>query len=138
MNRKELKELARCRLREAIVLYKAECYDGAYYLAGYAVECGLKACIAKLTMRHDFPPKLKVVQNCYVHDLVGLVAAAKLQTQHQSELNSDPQFKVNWTVVKDWSEEKRYEKSNEVAARDLIQAIRARKHGVMQWIRRYW
>jgi hypothetical protein len=27
----------------------------AYYLAGYALECGLKACIAKLMNPDDFP-----------------------------------------------------------------------------------
>jgi hypothetical protein len=138
MNRKELKELAHRRMKETLVLLKAECYDGAYYLAGYAVECGLKACIAKLTMRHDFPPKVRTVQSCYSHDLPGLVTAAKLQVQHQAELDSDLDFKLNWYVVKDWTEESRYDRSTAAVAGDLIRAIRARKHGVMQWIRRYW
>jgi len=34
-------------------------FDGAYYLAGYAVECALKACIAKGTQRFEFPDKRK-------------------------------------------------------------------------------
>jgi HEPN domain-containing protein len=33
------------------VLLEAGLYAGAYYLAGYAVECALKACIAKKTAR---------------------------------------------------------------------------------------
>ncbi len=34
--------------------------DGAYYPAGYSVECGLKACIAKGVQRYDFPDKRSV------------------------------------------------------------------------------
>jgi len=37
-------------------------FDGAYYLAGYAVECAIKACIAKGTRRYEFPDKRKVLQ----------------------------------------------------------------------------
>jgi hypothetical protein len=138
MNRNELKELARRRLREAVVLFEAGCYDGAYYLAGYAVECGLKARIAKLTMRHHFPPKVKTVQSYYSHDLAGLVVAATLQTELEGELNADPDFLLNWTVVKGWSEESRYAQWTLTQAGDLIRAIRHRRHGVMRWIRRYW
>src|SRR5712692_7302814 len=60
MNRNDLRRLARIRLKEARVLLKAACYDGAYYLCGYAVECGLKACIAKATRRSEFPDLEKV------------------------------------------------------------------------------
>src|SRR5919106_3680906 len=37
--------------------------SGAYYLAGYAVECGLKACIAKQVRRHEFPDRTTVNQS---------------------------------------------------------------------------
>jgi hypothetical protein len=43
MNRNDLRRLARIRLKEARVLLQAKCFDGAYYLCGYAIECGLKA-----------------------------------------------------------------------------------------------
>ncbi len=55
MNRIDLQQLARARLREAEALLNAGEWSGAYYLAGYAVECGLKACIAKLTGLARFP-----------------------------------------------------------------------------------
>ena len=42
--------------------------DGAYYLAGYAIECALKACIAKATRRYDFPDRKKVDAS-HTHDL---------------------------------------------------------------------
>ena len=39
-------ELAETRRTEALCLLAANLFCGAYYLAGYAIECGLKACIA--------------------------------------------------------------------------------------------
>jgi hypothetical protein len=57
MNRRDLQTLAKIRLKEAQALARLRLYDGAYYLAGYAVECALKACIARRTSRYDFPDK---------------------------------------------------------------------------------
>jgi hypothetical protein len=48
MNRAELQRLAKERISDAKVLLAARHWSAAYYLAGYAVECALKACIAKL------------------------------------------------------------------------------------------
>lgn len=57
MSRRDLQTLANLRLREARVLLRAKEFNGAYYLSGYAVERGLKACIAKLVRKHDFYAK---------------------------------------------------------------------------------
>ena len=46
MNRADFQRLADVRIDEAGVLLAAGRWSGAYYLAGYAVECALKACIA--------------------------------------------------------------------------------------------
>jgi hypothetical protein len=54
MNRGEFQELAMIRLQDAKMLLDSECYDGAYYLTGYVIECALKACIAKKTKEFDF------------------------------------------------------------------------------------
>jgi len=62
LDRKDLQELSRVRLKEATALMQAGFFDGAYYLAGYAVECAIKACIAKGTRRYEFPDKRKVLQ----------------------------------------------------------------------------
>ena len=45
VDRKDLQELSKVRLKEATALLKLGLFDGAYYLAGYAVECALKACV---------------------------------------------------------------------------------------------
>jgi HEPN domain-containing protein len=60
LKRQDLRELALRRLKEAQVLFDGGCWAGAYYLAGYAVECALKACIAKGTERFEFPDQKRV------------------------------------------------------------------------------
>ena len=75
--RNDLRRLAWTRLKEARILLHNECWDGAYYLSGYAVECALKACIAKRTLRHEFPDK-RIVNDSYSHDLSFLMRTANL------------------------------------------------------------
>jgi hypothetical protein len=80
VNRRDFQLLSAVRLKEAKALLKARFPDGAYYLAGYSVECAHKACIAKSTNRHDFPDK-KRANESYTHNLTHLVLTAK-QEKH--------------------------------------------------------
>jgi HEPN domain-containing protein len=66
MNRADLQRLSRLRIQEARSLFKLKHYSGAYYLAGYSVECALKACLARDTPRFDFPDK-ELVLKSYTH-----------------------------------------------------------------------
>ena len=63
--RSDFRILSETRLEEARLLLKGRRHLGAYYLAGYAVECALKACIAKQRKRFEFPPKRKSVEQMY-------------------------------------------------------------------------
>jgi HEPN domain-containing protein len=137
MNRDDLKELALIKLEDARVLLENERYDGAYYLCGYVVECGLKACIAKQIKQYDFPDRNTVNQS-RTHDLEKLVGTADLGSDLAEEMKKDKQFKRNWVVVKDWSEESRYQRHGEQEARDLYSAITDKEGGVLQWIEQYW
>ncbi len=47
LDKKEVKKIARARLKDAEVLAASRRYEGAIYLCGYAVELGLKARICK-------------------------------------------------------------------------------------------
>jgi HEPN domain len=47
VKRNDLRALATLRLSEARLLLNHRHWDGTYYLAGYAVEIAIKACIAK-------------------------------------------------------------------------------------------
>ncbi len=45
MNRAELQQLSDERIEDARALLAAKRWPGAYYLAGYALECALKSCV---------------------------------------------------------------------------------------------
>ena len=137
MNRIQLQELAAVRARESELLLSAAAYDGAYYLVGYAVECGLKACIAKATREHDFPDR-KTVDDSYSHDLVQLVAVAGLSTELKEEQRRSAEFELNWTTTKDWSEKTRYERKSKQQAELLHKAVTDPEHGVFTWLQKHW
>ena len=137
MNRQDLQNLARIRIREARTLLKAGLPDGAYYLAGYSVECALKACIAKGTRRHDFPDK-KRVDAMYTHRLPELVRLAELEAERVARSARDPEFRKNWDLVQQWSEQSRYERHGAASSSALVGAVDNRTYGVLQWLRRHW
>ena len=110
--------------------------EGAYYLIGLAVECAVKACIAKNTKRHDFPPSQSAIKDIYTHNLVKLVGAAKLQAALDAERRRNVSFNNKWDVVKDWNINSRYAVRG-LNARDLYRAV-AGRNGVMQWLRQRW
>jgi hypothetical protein len=84
VDRSDLQALSRIRATEAKALLGLGLFDGAYYLAGYAVECALKACIAKGTRRFEFPDKRRV-DSSYTHDLELLMRLANLDESLQGE-----------------------------------------------------
>jgi len=134
VDRRDLQELSKVRLKEARALMGLGLYDGAYYLAGYAVECALKACIAKDTRRHQFPDK-KRVDLSHSHDLLQLIRVAGLEDEHRERVRSDPDFETNWEVARRWSEQSRYRRHSHESAQALLVAISDRRHGVITWIR---
>jgi hypothetical protein len=76
MNRADLQALANLHLRHGEALLNAQLFAGAYYISGYAVECGLKAAVAKLfryTADFEFPGSEKrgAVTTC--HSLLRLL-----------------------------------------------------------------
>lgn len=111
--------------------------DGAYYLAGYAVECALKACIARATKRYEFPDK-KSVEASHTHNLSHLIRVANLDLARLEEARRNPAFRNHWDLVQEWSEHSRYRRIDFVTAKSLVHAIGDRKQGVMVWIRRHW
>jgi len=137
LTRRTLIELAQMRQGEAKLLLKGRRYSGAYYLCGYAVECGLKACVAKQTHRHDFPDK-DTVLGSYTHSLTQLIGIAGLKPELDDETDRDKSFEQNWAIVKEWKENSRYQKHTRQDAEALYEATANDKHGVMQWIRRHW
>lgn len=138
MNRTDFQELAKVRLDEAKALLDQKRFDGAYYLAGYAVECGLKACIAKLTNQDDFPRDRRFVEKCYSHDFMDLLKASGLLPDWEKDTQADAALTTNWGIVEAWNESVRYERWGQAKAQALYEAISHPTQGVMQWIELRW
>ena len=137
LTRADLQRLARTRLADATALLKARRYSAAYYLAGYAVECALKACIARQTRQAEFPD-LGRVRESYTHDLLRLVSVAGLEAQRRREELIEPRFADSWRTVRDWSEQARYRQYDRSYAVALLAAITNPEYGVLQWVGRFW
>jgi hypothetical protein len=136
MNRNDLQRLANARIREAKILYKAGEYSGAYYLAGYAIECALKACFAKGVRRYDFPDR-KNAGKVFTHKLSELIVLANLNAELLSAIQASSKFSAGWELVSKWTEEGRYSTWTRDDAEAIIEAI-AEKEGVLPWIKRHW
>jgi hypothetical protein len=121
-----------------LLLFDNGLYSGAYYLAGHAVECALKACICRKTQAEDFPLDRGALENVYTHELSTLLKGAELTILHQTPVSTDPGFAVNWATAKDWSEESRYNVYSQTHARDLLQAISDPASGIMVWLQTNW
>jgi HEPN domain-containing protein len=137
VDRKDLQVLSRIRVREAKALLRVGLHDGAYYLAGYAVECALKACIAKGTQRHEFPDKKKV-EASHTHNLRDLARLANLEDSRLHLARSDSIFRSNWDIVESWSEQDRYRRQRPENAQALVEAVDDRRHGIIAWIKLHW
>lgn len=134
----EFRSLAEERLMEAKALLDLGRWDGAYYLAGYCVELALKVCIIKTLMATDAFPERNFSQSCYTHAVEALVRLSKLDGARKLATDADPELSTNWSLAKDWSEEKRYHRIDKAEAESLYSAIADEKHGVLQWIKTQW
>jgi hypothetical protein len=107
-------------------------------LAGYAIECAFKACIAELSRHHQFPLSPGRARDIYCHNFDKLVKAAVLVQAIEDARKADNTLRRYWNgVVKDWSEESRYyRKGDKKKAQSLIEAIADPDHGVLEALQR--
>lgn len=137
VHRDTWREISRVRVREAQTLLDAQEWSGAYYLAGYAVECGLKACLMKQFKASTMPDK-RFVNEAYSHDIESLVKLAGLKISLDKQIKMDATFSVYWATVKDWSEITRYQITAQNDAEDLVRAVSDRRRGIMKWVKSEW
>jgi HEPN domain-containing protein len=137
VNRAELQRLAKERISDAKVLLDARHWSGAYYMAGYAAECGLKACIAKLMKAEEFPDRA-FAEKCWTHNLPQLLGLAGLKPDLEAAMRADTDLADNWDAVKEWTESSRYARSTKADAEELFEALTERKHGVLPWVKQRW
>jgi hypothetical protein len=139
VNRIELQQLAEDRLLDAQALLAAGRWSGAYYLAGYAVECGLKACVFVRILNEGviFEEK-KFASSCWTHEIKELVPLAALSDVRGPDVAAYPILRKNWETAEKWSEVSRYQQKTQGDAEELYNAIADSANGVMQWIRARW
>lgn len=140
MNRTQWQQLAERCLVDAKTLLDNHRWSAAYYLAGYAVESGLKACVL---VRLAAAPEVifdnkKFSENCWTHKLVELMRLAGLEAARAADAAANPPFLNNWMIVQDWKETSRYQTMSHHLAKKLYNAIVNTSNGVMPWIRVRW
>lgn len=101
------RKLARQHLRDARALHKMKRYEGAAYLCGYAVEIALKVRTCKSLGWKDFPDKDHGgrYRSFMIHDLESLL----ILSGRDDKIRSTPGLAADWSHVKGWNPEMRYE-----------------------------
>lgn len=140
--RAEWQQLAEDRIldSQAHLVTEVGRWSAAYYLIGYAVECGLKSCVLVRVATH---PELiyqdrNFSNSAWTHDIESLLIAADLKTERDTDAAANRALYSNWQVVKQWNEKSRYEQRTQADARRMFDAVIDPKDGVMQWIRARW
>lgn len=121
MNKLKWQQLAERWLVDAKCLLDGRSWSAAYYLAGYAVECGLKACVlARVGARPEviFEDK-KFSEKCWTHSVLELVKQANLEPIRAADAVANPALGKNWLVVKDWNDTRRLDAHHDVRPDEL-------------------
>lgn len=116
IDKKEIKKIAKARLKDAEVLAASRRYDGAIYLCGYAVELGLKARICKTLKWPGYPSSNNEFQDFRsfkTHDLDVLLHLTGIEERVKTELLAE------WSAVAEWDPESRYNPIGNVSLADV-------------------
>lgn len=136
-SRAELQAAAEERLQDALSLATSGRHSGAFYLAGYAVECALKACIARRFPAEHLPPR--DAQKFYVHKLDDLLSNAGLAIALTSDSKANLGLARSWNVVRTWNVDSRYlSGSTQADTEAMLEAITNVNDGIMSWLRIRW
>lgn len=141
-SRAEWQALAEDRIldAQAHLVAGVDRWSAAYYLIGYAVECGLKSCVLARVAVHPeviYEDK-KFSSDAWTHDIERLLVLADIKNVRDNDANGNQLLRANWQVVKDWDEESRYLQKTQAEAQLLFAAVTDPNAGVMQWIRVRW
>lgn len=142
MTRADWQQVAEERLLAAQALLAARLWASAYYMAGYAVESGLKSCILVRVIANSEvlfqDGGNKFSADCWTHDIEKLVRLAGLESVRSVEIAANGTLGNYWGIVSQWTEKSRYQRKMQIEAEELYLAIADNADGVMQWIRARW
>jgi HEPN domain-containing protein len=139
----EFWDLAEVRLKDAEELLGIGRWACAYYVAGYAAECALKAFIVRDAERtgsvfEDKRLASQLLESFFIHDLEKLFKVANLEADFGIARGANRALDTYWQVVKGWKETSRYQQKGQPEAEALVQAINHDPDGVMKWLRDRW
>jgi HEPN domain-containing protein len=137
LSRTDLQSLAELKLSDSKLLLDNSSYSNAYYLAGYAIELGLKACVARQIRQDEIPDK-ELITRVYTHNFENLAGLAGLKADLKVRQDDDHKFQAYWGIVAEWSPDARYAIQDSLSAQLLWQAISDPDHGVLKWIKIHW
>lgn len=115
IEKKEIKKIARARLKDAEALVAARRYEGAIYLCGYAIELGLKARICRTLKWSGFPStnnEFKDYRSFRTHNLDVLLHLTGIEEKIKYELFAE------WSAVAEWDPASRYNPVGHVSSSD--------------------
>lgn len=105
LDQKDIRLLAKARLKDAQVLLRGKRYGGALYLCGYAIEFALKARICQ-TLRWSGYPETTTEFGGYTslrtHNLEVLLHLSGIEVKIKTKMLAE------WSVVNQWTPESRY------------------------------
>ena len=129
--------LAILRLEDARVLHAQNRFSGAYYLAGYAIECALKAVIAQ-SFRAAVIPEKRYVDRIFTHDLKALLELSGLRQSFEIDAKGSANLRSAWAIATAWNEASRYEVIDPFRAAEMMDAVGNENYGVLQWLMQRW
>ena len=149
-SRSDLHTLTKQRLDEATALLPLNFPDAAFYLAGYSIECALKAAVCKTLDQDDFyePDRSNkgtryYVQECIfrefkTHNYNDLLVLSGLSAKFEIARDTNLELYLAWGEVEKagWNEQYRYQlgtKSSQNVS-DFIAAVET----LIVWISNYW
>ena len=146
----DIKALAYQRIEEAKVLLNSGYSDGAFYLAGYAVELMLKWKICKLFgIDNLFSTDQKsssaigngvseLIRTFKTHDLLALLLYIGLKTKFDAEKSGNLNLlKVHSLVMTEWKESIRYMPCGHTETSDVesvLILLSDHQNGFLKWI----
>src|SRR5258705_11643426 len=98
--RDTLQRLANAKVEDARLLFENRRYSNSYYLYGYGIELGLKACIARQMIAETVPDKA-VLRGFLDHEIGKLKGLAGLSETRKKE-RVNPEFDIRWPIPSEW------------------------------------
>jgi len=126
MQKTEIEEIVKARLKDAEVLLGGSRFDGSVYLCGYAIELGLKARICRTLQWDEYPASKKEYRTFKTHDLDVLLHLTGLEDKVKLK------YFAEWSTVAQWNPEARYKPIGSASENDAKEMLDSAKELIKQ------